>query len=459
MVVRTSGRGSVGVPSMIPNSDETIFALSSGTLPAGVAVVRLSGPATFSVLRTLVGELPEPRFAALRSIRSRDGRLLDTGLVVNFPNPASFTGEDCAEIHLHGGKAVVAALLSELESFEGCRIAEAGEFSRRAFENGKLDLVEVEGLADLLAAETEMQRRLAAEQSFGRLSAVYEAWRERLLHARAMIEAELDFSDEGDIPGAVSDRVWPDLGALAVEVRKQLEAERAGEIIRDGFKVVIAGSPNVGKSSLLNALADREIAIVTEYAGTTRDILHCELDLDGFAVHLFDTAGIRETNEPVEQEGIRRALGKMAEADLILHLKDASAAAGSVDLAYDGDVPVITIGTKTDLRNDSSPKQTYDLMISSVQRAGMEELRQAILRKVRQKTDVMSLAIPSRIRQRQHLRDVLTNVEEAIKNVHIGLELRAEYLRRASDSLGRITGKIDVEAMLGKIFSDFCVGK
>lgn len=444
---------------MSPESGETIFALSSGALPAGVAVVRLSGPATFPTLRSLVGELPKPRFAALRSIRTRDGALLDTGLVIAFPSPASFTGEDCAELHLHGGRAVVAALLSELESFDGCRIAEAGEFSRRAFENGKLDLVEIEGLADLLAAETEMQRRLAVEQSFGRLSAVYDAWRERLLNARALIEAELDFSDESDIPGSVSDRVWPDLDVLADEVKKQLEAERAGEIIRDGFKVVIVGSPNVGKSSLLNALADRDVAIVTEYAGTTRDILHCELDIDGFAVHLFDTAGIRETDEPVEREGIRRALGKMAEADLILHLKDASAVSDPADLAYGDDVPVITIGTKIDLRDHSSPDETYDLMISSVQRQGIEELRQAILQKVRQKTDVMSLAIPSRIRQRQHLRDVLLNVEEAVRNVEIGLELRAEYLRRASDSLGRISGRIDVEAMLGKIFSDFCVGK
>lgn len=445
--------------SMIPDSNETIFALSSGALPAGLAVVRLSGPATFLVLNALIGTLPKPRFASLRSIRSRDGVLLDTGLVVIFPGPASFTGEDCAEIHLHGGKAVVAAVLSELENFDGCRIAEAGEFSRRAFENEKLDLVEIEGLADLLAAETEMQRRLAAEQSFGRLSAVYDGWRERLLHARAMVEAELDFADESDIPGSVSDRVWPDLSALVDEVRKQLEAERAGEIIRDGFKVVIAGSPNVGKSSLLNALVDREVAIVTEYAGTTRDVLHCELDIAGFAVHLFDTAGIRETDEPVEQEGIRRALGKIAEADLILHLKDASAASEVVDFVPHGDVPVITVGTKIDAIRDSSPKQTYDLMVSSAQRVGLDDLRQAILRAVRERTDVISLAIPSRIRQRQHLRDVLTNVEEAVRSTDIGLELRAEYLRRASDSLGRITGKIDVETMLGKIFADFCVGK
>ncbi len=444
---------------MIPEYNDTIFALSSGGLPAGVAVVRLSGPNALPIVKALAGELPSPRFASLRSIRSRNGLVLDTGLVIVFPGPASFTGEDCAEIHLHGGKAVVAALLSELETFDCCRLAEAGEFSRRAFENGKLDLVEIEGLADLLVAETEMQRRLAVEQSFGRLSAIYIAWRERLLHARAMIEAELDFADEGDIPGSVSDRIWPELESLADEVRTQLQAERAGEIIRDGFKVVIAGSPNAGKSSLLNALVNREVAIVTEYAGTTRDILHCELNVEGFAVHLFDTAGIRETDEPVEREGIRRAIGKMAEADLILYLRDASAASAASDLQCPGDIPVINIGTKIDLVTDSLPKQTFDLVVSSVHNIGLDQVRQAILRHVQQKTDVISLAIPSRIRQRQHLREVLANIDDAVRNTDIGLELRAEHLRRASDALGRISGKIDIELMLGKIFSDFCVGK
>ncbi|MCO6180655.1 tRNA uridine-5-carboxymethylaminomethyl(34) synthesis GTPase MnmE [Ciceribacter sp. RN22] len=444
---------------MIPESNDTIFALSSGGLPAGVAVVRLSGPGAFSIVRTLSGELPSPRYASLRSIRSRNGNVLDSGLVIVFHGPASFTGEDCAEIHLHGGKAVVAALLSELETFDRCRLAEAGEFSRRAFENGKLDLVEIEGLADLLAAETEMQRRLAVEQSFGRLSAIYGMWRERLLHARAMVEAELDFADESDIPGSISDRIWPELESLADEVRVQLQAERAGEIIRDGFRVVIAGAPNAGKSSLLNALANREVAIVTEYAGTTRDILHCELNIEGFAVHLFDTAGIRETDEPIEQEGIRRAIGKMAEADLILYLRDASTTSTASDLQCPGDVPVINVGTKSDLLTDSLPKQTFDLMVSSVQNIGLDEVRQAILRHVQQRTDVISLAIPSRIRQRQHLRDVLANIDDAVRNTDIGLELRAEHLRRASDALGRISGKIDIESMLGKIFSDFCVGK
>jgi len=445
---------------MVSAHQDTIFALSSGGLPAGVAVIRISGDEAFGVCRKMCGVLPPPRLASLKSIRSRNGAVIDRGIVLAFPGPHSFTGEDCIEFHLHGGKAVVAAVLAELQVFDRCRLAEAGEFSRRAFESGKLDLVEIEGLADLLAAETEMQRRLAAEQSFGGLSAIYSSWRERLLHARAMIEAELDFSDEGDIPGSVSDRIWIDMEALANEIGQYIAQERVGAIIRDGFKVVIAGAPNAGKSSLMNALANREVAIVTEYAGTTRDILHCELDLGGFAVHLFDTAGIRNTDEAIEREGIRRAMLKMEEADLILHLSDTSSPTGvDPDLFDSRSAPVIRVGTKSDLSNDSKPKQNQDLCISTVTGDGVDDLRAMILTHVDTMAGGLSLAIPSRLRQRQHISDVLTNIEAAVGNTDIGLEVRAEHLRRASDALGRISGKIDVESLLGKIFSDFCIGK
>lgn len=439
---------------------DTIFALSSGGLPAGVAVVRVSGDEAFSVCRTMCGELPPPRLASLRSIRTRNGAVIDKGIVLAFPGPHSFTGEDSIEFHLHGGKAVVAAVLAELQRFNGCRLAEAGEFSRRAFESGKVDLVEIEGLADLLAAETEMQRRMAAEQSFGNLSAIYSSWRERLLHARAMIEAELDFSDEGDIPGSVSDRIWVEMDELGKEIRQHIAQERVGEIIRDGFKVVIAGPPNAGKSSLMNSLANREVAIVTEYAGTTRDILHCELDLGGFAVHLFDTAGIRDTDELVEREGIRRAIRKIEEADLVLYLADASSAEGLPSEAFGSTgTPVIRVGTKSDLISDSKAKQSLDLIISTVTGDGIDDLRALLLKQLQAMAGGLSLAIPSRLRQRQHISDVLANIEAAVGNTDIGLEVRAEHLRRASDALGRIAGKIDVESLLGKIFSDFCVGK
>lgn len=445
---------------MVCSHQDTIFALSSGGLPAGVAVVRISGDEAFGICRAMCGELPPPRLASLRSIRSRNGTVLDRGIVLAFPGPHSFTGEDCIEFHLHGGKAVVAAVLAELQCFDDCRLAEAGEFSRRAFESGKVDLVEIEGLADLLAAETEMQRRLAAEQSFGKLSAIYSSWRERLLHARAMIEAELDFADEGDVPGSVSDRIWIEMGELGKEIGRHIAQENMGAIIRDGFKVVIAGPPNAGKSSLMNSLANREVAIVTEYAGTTRDILHCELDLRGFAVHLFDTAGIRDTEEAAEREGIRRALLKIEEADLILYLSDASSPVGLPPDAFGSAVaPVISVGTKSDLIGDSKPKQSLELCISTVTGDGIDDLRAMILTHLQAMVGGLSLAIPSRLRQRQHVSDVLVNIEAAVGNTDIGLEVRAEHLRRASDALGRISGKIDVESLLGKIFSDFCIGK
>ena len=436
---------------------ETIFALSSGALPSGVAIVRVSGAKARMICEELAGGLPPARQSALRSIRARNGLLLDQALVLWFPAPRSFTGEDCLELHVHGGRALVRALLEEIASFEDCRMAEAGEFSRRAFEHGKLDLVEIEGLSDLLAADTEMQRRLAVEQSSGGLSAVYELWRSKLIEARAMIEAELDFSDEGDIPGSVSERVWADMRGFAGDLERTLADLKTGEIIRDGFKVVIAGRPNAGKSSLLNALAGREVAIVTEYEGTTRDILHIELDLGGFAVHFYDTAGLRETEEPVEREGIRRALAKMEEADLVLSLCDGSGPADFVEVP--SDLPLIRVLTKCDLLTDSEPKLNGAILVSSASGLGIDELKQKVRDHVEARVGAFSLAIPSRLRHGQQLTEALVEVRRAIAETHLGLEVRAEHLRRASDALARITGRIDVEMLLGKIFAEFCVGK
>lgn len=436
---------------------ETIFALSSGAPPSGVAIVRVSGAMAGAICQELVGRLPAPRQAALRSIRSRNGLMLDQALVLWFPAPHSFTGEDCLELHLHGGRALIRVVLEELGSFDDCRMAEAGEFSRRAFEHGKLDLVEIEGLSDLLAADTEMQRRLAVEQSSGGLSAVYETWRAKLVEARAMIEAELDFSDEGDVPGSVSERVWADMHDFAGELEGALANLKTGEIIRDGFKVVIAGRPNAGKSSLLNALAGRDVAIVTEYEGTTRDILHIELDIGGFAVHFYDTAGLRETAEPVEREGIRRALAKMEEADLVLSLSDGSEMVDFVEVP--AGLPVIRVLTKCDLLIDSDMKPTGDILVSSASGLGIDDLKQKVLSHVEARVGAFSLAIPSRLRHGQRLKEALQEVRRAVADTHLGLEMRAEHLRRASDALARITGRIDVEMLLGKIFSEFCVGK
>lgn len=438
-------------------SRDTIFALASGGLPAGVAVVRLSGPLACTVAAILVGSLPSARTAALRTIRDTDGSMLDRGLVIVFPGPNSFTGEDCVELHLHGGPALVAATLKSLAGFSGCRLAEAGEFSRRAFENGKMDLVEIEGLADLLSAETEMQRRLAIEQSNGHLSSIYDGWRERLIFCRAMIEAELDFSDEGDIPGAVSDRVWHDVQVLIGELDGVLRQLKSGEIIRDGFKVVIAGLPNAGKSSLLNALVSRDVAIVTDFAGTTRDIIHCELDLSGYKVHLYDTAGLRETDEPVEREGIRRALLSIQDADLVLHLVDLTA---DDDFAEIANPHVLKIGTKSDLAHiDSGTVRSVDLILSTATGSGLIELRSRLLTELQGRVQVNSLAIPSRLRHAQLLSSAKLHLMDALTLTKHPLEIRAESLRLGSDDLARVTGRIDTETLLGKIFSEFCVGK
>jgi tRNA modification GTPase len=436
---------------------DTIFALASGAVPAGVAVVRISGSAAFTILAAMCGEVPPARSAALRTIRTVDGRFLDRGLVLVFPGPSSFTGEDCAELHLHGGRAVVSAVLTSLAGFSDTRIAEPGEFSRRAFENGKMDLVEVEGLADLIAAETEMQRRLASEQAAGHLSAVYDSWREKLIFARSMLEAELDFSDEGDIPCSVSDRVWGEVASLKEQIDDAVRSLKAGEIIRDGFKIALGGLPNVGKSSLMNALAKRDVAIVTPIAGTTRDIVRCELDIDGYKVELFDTAGLRETEDAVEREGIRRAQSTIADADLVLQLHDlADPNPQVIELG----AHVMHIGTKLDLVDRGKPGNgVCALSVSSATGEGLGELRKVILEAVRSRTDVSSLAIPSRLRHAERLRSASLHLRSALADGSKPLELRAEDLRLASVDLARTTGRIDTETLLGKIFSEFCVGK
>lgn len=437
---------------------DTIYALSSGALPAGVAVVRISGPRTTSVVSALCGAVPEPRLASLKSIRSRNGFVIDSGLVVYFRAPASFTGEDCAELQVHGGRAVVQTLLQELSGFDGLRHAEAGEFSRRAFQNGKMDLVEVEGLSDLIVAESEMQRRLALEHSSGGQSQVYEDWARRLTHARAMIEAELDFADEEDVPGSVSDRIWKDIEVLRHEIDAHIAQAPIGEIIRDGLKIVIAGEPNAGKSSLLNALAKRDIAIVTEIAGTTRDVLSVDLSLAGFSIKLFDTAGLRETDETVEREGIRRARGVIASADLVLLLSETKAGFDKLHEFGLENVPILKVATKSD-RGDSIGKAYADVSISTRTGTGMDQLLSAISAHLPDLSGVTALSIPSRRRHVDALRQSSIALSEAVALDRHGLDIRAEQLRVAGDAIGRITGRVDVENLLDVIFSEFCIGK
>lgn len=433
---------------------DTIYALSSGGLPSGVAVVRISGSRTRDVLSNLCGEVPTPRVAALKSIRSRNEEIIDQGLVLFFPLPHSFTGEDVAELQVHGGKAVIDAILAELSALD-CRHAEAGEFSRRAFQNGKLDLVEIEGLADLISAETEMQRRLAVEHSSGHLSHLYESWARRLTHARAMIEAELDFADEDDVPGSVAQSIWADMSRLRQEIANHLEGAPIAEIIRDGLNVVIAGAPNAGKSSLMNALARRDVAIVTEVAGTTRDVLSVDLSLAGVSIKLFDTAGLRDTDDIVEREGIRRAHVALENADLVLFLSESPEGFSAFPLQG----PAVRVGTKIDSRAYLWDKANADVLISAKTGEGIDALIERIADHLPKLNSASNFSLPSRRRHVDCLREAGKAVSSSLEAAQAGLDIQAEYLRVASDSLGRITGRVDVEDLLSVIFSEFCIGK
>ncbi|AYM63575.1 tRNA uridine-5-carboxymethylaminomethyl(34) synthesis GTPase MnmE [Agrobacterium fabrum] len=442
----------------MPASADTIYALSSGALPAGVAVIRISGAKAFIALRALTGrDLPLPRTASLCSIRNRNNEIIDQSLVIVFPAPNSFTGENCVEIHSHGSRAVMASIFAELDNLGGLRPADAGEFSRRAFENGKMDLLEVEGLADLLQAETEMQRRLAVEQSSGQLSALYDDWANRLTRARALIEAELDFADEEDVPDSVATQVWEAMAALKGEINAHLQGGGNGEIIRDGFKVALVGEPNAGKSTLLNALSGREVAIVTDIAGTTRDVLSVDINLDGYLVRIFDTAGIRETQDVVEREGVRRAVLTAETADLILILQDNDSTPKQSIGSFDNQRS-LRVRTKTLLRSRASDDD-FDLSISAKEGIGLDELRRALKREIEKRVGSGQTLVPARARHKKRLEETLNYVSDALDSETLDLAIRSEYLRLAATSLGRITGRVDVEDLLGVIFSEFCIGK
>jgi len=441
-------------------SGDSIVALSSGRLPAGVAVLRISGPQTRFVVETIAGGMVKDRAAVLRRFRAPDGPVLDSGLVIFFPGPASFTGEDVAEFHVHGGRAVVTRMLEIIASFDGVRLAEPGEFTRRAFLNGKVDLVETEALADLVNAETEAQRRFAVQNAEGVQSELYLSWRRRLVHARAMIEAEIDFADEDDVPGSVSDTVWSEVRAMIGEIDHHIAGFHAAEIIRDGFEVVILGAPNAGKSSLFNALARRDAAIVTDEPGTTRDLLEVTLDLGGLRVRLTDTAGLRDAPGKVEAIGIEKARAKADRADLLLLLEDilAPRAIGAVEST----APLLRVGTKLDLLDGQAAGDAagrYDFVISVMNGTGVEALLAEIGRCAADAAGDVGDILPSRLRHVELLGEANRHLLRAIDEHTGGQELRAEELRLAADRLGRIVGAIDVEDMLDVIFSQFCIGK
>ncbi len=451
------GRGEVRGGS----AAETIYAVATAVGAAGVAVIRVSGPRASFVLEVLTGRTLEPRRATRVNVRgARDGCLLDSALSLWFPKPASFTGEDTVEFHLHGGRAVVTAVMGEVGGIAGLRVAEPGEFSRRAFINGKLDLTEAEGLADLVAAETEVQRRQALRQLKGELGGLYEGWRQRLLRCLAHGEAELDFVDE-DLPADLRAGLCKDVTELEREMADHLDDQRRGERVRDGARVVIVGAPNVGKSSLLNRLARRDVAIVHNVAGTTRDVIEVNLDLSGYPITISDTAGLRESDDEVENEGMHRARMVAGSADLVAGLFDASRYPDldSFTLSLLG-AEGLAVFNKTDLMARNLPNMVGKcsaIPVSCKTGAGLDRL----MEELRSKAEQMMVGNGSPIISRQRHRESLAACHKAL--VRFGLanepELAAEELRHAVHALGRITGRVDVEDILDLVFQEFCIGK
>lgn len=429
----------------------TIYALASAKGRAGVAVMRVSGEDAGTALATLTGkDVPQARQAALRSFADPEtGVVIDRGLAIWFPAPASFTGEDVAELHLHGGPAVIAAMVAALDGL-GLVPAEPGEFTRRAFEHDKLDLTEAEGIADLVNAETEAQRIQALRQMDGALGAVYEGWRGDLIRALAFLEADLDFPDE-DLPGGLAAQVLPALDRLAAEIRAHLADDRRGEALRDGFQVVITGPPNVGKSSLLNALARRDVAIVSEIAGTTRDTIEVRLDLGGYPVTLVDTAGLRDSDDVIEQEGVRRARERAEKADLRLQIHEAGEGIGTVQ---PDDLIVIN---KVDIARPSPVPGAFLISVRSGE--GIDGLLAALETRVVTMMGLRETPSLTRSRHRRALEDAASHLDRARAAIGREPELFAEDVRLAARALGRITGRVDVEDILDVVFGEFCIGK
>ena len=452
--------------------DQTIFALSSGRLPSAIAVVRVSGPQAGSTLTLLAGKIPIPRRATRALLHDARQQPIDDAVVLWFPEPASATGEDVAEFHVHGGRAVVASLLASLSAIENVRAAEPGEFTRRAFENGKLDLTEAEGLDDLIRADTDRQRRQALRQLQGVLGDRARDWRGQIIEACALIEAGIDFADEGDVPAELIAPAVAKVTTLLGEIQHVLAGQRQSERLREGLVIAIAGPPNVGKSTLMNQLARREVAIVSPHAGTTRDIIEVQLDLDGYPVTVIDTAGVRETDDPVEQEGVRRARARAAEADLVLWLSDAEhdnnrpRESKSVAWLVRNKSDLDAVGSKalsrtaTQLCGANGQGQGEPMFAISASRGdGIAELISALVGFAQEFFGATENALISRIRQRELLQQTAASLQRSLAVIGEGEELAAEDLRAAAYSLGRLLGRVDVEDILDVIFREFCIGK
>jgi tRNA modification GTPase len=428
---------------------DTIFALASGRARAGVAVIRVSGPRADDALISMTkAPLPHERRASVRTIFDKTNDcVIDSALVLRFVPRRSYTGESVVEYQVHGGLAVVSALLDELGRCPGLRLAEPGEFTRRAVENGCLDLTQAEAIADLVDAETEAQRRQAIRQLGGSLGELYETWRSALIRSAAWIEASIDFPDE-EVPADALEASRQAIGGIAIEMQSHLNDGRRGEILRDGFHVAVIGAPNAGKSSLVNALAQRDVAIVSDIPGTTRDVLEVRLNLKGYPVILSDTAGLREGRDPIEREGVRRAEARAKAADLRLLVRDGVADASG---GLSGD---IEIWSKADLKED---RRGPGVWISAKTGEGLAELVDLLAKHAELRMEVGEAPALSRARHRlavekaeRHLRDALGASAS---------ELAAEHLRLALREIGRITGRVDLDELLDVVFRDFCLGK
>lgn len=443
------------------SSADTIFALATAPGRAGVAVIRISGAKAQNALTALTGKpAPAPRLATLQRLRDPvGGDLLDEALTLTFVGPASFTGEDVVELHLHGGRAVVGGVIDALAVMPGLRPAEAGEFTRRAFAAGKLDLTAVEGLADLVDAETSAQRRQALRQMGGALARKVESWRDRLMRLLAHAEADIDFPDE-DLPGGLADQVARGVRALSDDIAAALADGGRAERLRDGLHVVIVGAPNVGKSSLLNVLSRREAAIVSHLAGTTRDVVEVHLDLGGYPVILADTAGLRDGGDVIEREGMARARARAEDADIILGVIDGTRlpTVELETLALLDERAVLVVN-----KSDAAPGIPAELAghptvaISAKSGQGLDALTAALSARCAQRFDGAEAGVVTRARHRSSLEECRGHLADAL--IAPLPELAAEELRMAARALGRVTGRVDVEDLLDVIFRDFCIGK
>jgi tRNA modification GTPase len=437
----------------------TIYALSSGLGRAGIAVIRVSGPKASETLIRLAGVLPAPRQASLRRLlSSKDSGVIDRALVLWFPGPSTSTGEDVAEFHLHGSPAIVSKLFTELAEIEGVGPAEPGAFTRRAFDNGVLDLVEVEGLADLLSANTDSQRRLAMRQFLGEASSIYDSWRADLIGALALIDAAIDFVEEPEVVASAVAQMIPAVQKLLAELEAALwQSSRAGAV-RDGLRLVIAGAPNVGKSSLLNWLSGRDAAIVSEQAGTTRDVVEAVVEFEGVRLVLADTAGLRtDTNDAIEKIGMARAEAEIRDADVVLWLR-----APDVGLEVGPPrTPDLVVVNKSDLMDVSSihNRNESELVVSLKTGAGLPLLRERLARLILARSALGNDAIVVRDRHVIAVQKTIRKLNDILNHPNLPLEVLAEELRDACRIMSSITGRIDVEDLLGRIFSEFCIGK